>query len=298
MIIRAEALLRSKPSPDRETLVKSLSRNMCRCTGYMKIFDAVLCAAELKQGRARRNWPGRDNDRGVGTSVPRLDSPDTVDGAARYAADLKMDGMLHAKILRSPHHHARILSIDTSEARTLPGVAAGVTAEDIPGTPVNSNCQPQTWLFPADRARFLGEAIVAVAAETVEVAAEAVDRIKVDWEVLPGMPDLEDVLDGDGPELYPGMPNVSPPTEFHDGDIAKGFAEADVIVEDTYRTARREHAAMEPEAALAYVDDTGTLIVKSPLYHPFVQGQESEEWISRNQTEFDAWIAAAKAAVN
>ena len=135
MIIRAEALLRSKPSPDRETLVKSLSRNMCRCTGYMKIFDAVLYAAELKQGRARRNWPGRDNDRGVGTSVPRLDSPDTVDGAARYAADLKMDGMLHAKILRSPHHHARILSIDTSEARALPGVAAVVTADDIPGHP-------------------------------------------------------------------------------------------------------------------------------------------------------------------
>ena len=120
MIIRAEALLRSKPSPDRETLVKSLSRNMCRCTGYMKIFDAVLYAAELKQGRARRNWPGRDSDRGVGNSVARLDSPDTVDGAARYAADLKMDAMLHAKTLRSPHHHARILSIDTSEAGPCP----------------------------------------------------------------------------------------------------------------------------------------------------------------------------------
>ena len=275
MIIRAEALLRNKPSPDRETLVKSLSRNMCRCTGYMKIFDAVLYAAELKQGRARRNWPGRDSDRGVGNSVARLDSPDTVDGAARYAADLKMDAMLHAKTLRSPHHHARILSIDTSEARALPGVAAVVTAEDIPGTPVNSNCQPQTWLFPGDRARFLGEAIAAVAAETMEIAAEAVERIKVDWEVLAGMPDLEDVLEGGGPELYPGMPNVSPPTEFHDGDIARGFAEADVIVEDTYRTARREHAAMEPEAALAYVDEAGTLVVKSPLYHPFVQGQES-----------------------
>ena len=275
MIIRAEALLRKKPAPDRDTLVKSLSRNMCRCTGYMKIFDAVLYAAELKQGRARRNWADRDNDRGVGASVPRLDSPDTVDGTAKYAADLKMDGMLHAKIVRSPHHHARILSIDASEARALPGVAAVVTADDIPGTPVMSNCQPQTWLFPRDRARFLGEAIAAVAAETVEIAAEAVERIRVSYEVLQGMPDLEDAIAADGPELYPGMPNVSPPVEFHDGDIAAGFAEADVIVEDTYRTARREHAAMEPEAALAYVDETGTLVVKSPLYHPFVQGQQS-----------------------
>ena len=275
MIIRAEALLRKKPEPDRQTLVKSLSRNMCRCTGYMKIFDAVLYAAELKRGRARSNWADRDGNRGVGKSVRRLDSPDTVDGVAKYAADLKMDGMLHAKILRSPHHHARIVSIDTTKAKAMPGVAAVVTADDIPGTPVNSNCQPQTWLFPKDRARFLGEAIAAVAAETVEIADEAVNRIDVVWEVLPGMPDLEDVLDGDGPALYPPTPNVSPPTEFHDGDIARGFSEADVIVEDTYRTARREHAAMEPEAALAYVDETGKLIVKSPLYHPFVQGQES-----------------------
>ena len=275
MIIRAEALLRKKPEPDRQTLVKSLSRNMCRCTGYMKIFDAVLYAAELKRGRARSNWADRDGNRGVGTSVQRLDSPDTVDGTAKYAADLKMDGMLHARILRSPHHHARIVSIDTSEAKAMPGVAAVVTADDIPGTPVNSNCQPQTWLFPKDRARFLGEAIAAVAAETVEIATEAMDRIRIAYEVLPGMPDLEDVLDGDGPALYPPIPNVSPATEFHDGDISRGFAEADVIVEDTYRTARREHAAMEPEAALAYVDETGMLIVKSPLYHPFVQGQES-----------------------
>lgn len=275
MIMRTEALLRRNPEPDRETLVKSLSRNMCRCTGYLKIFEAVHYGAGLRQGRARSNRAGRDGNRGVGRSVQRLDSPDTVDGAAKYAADLKMEGMLHARILRSPHHHARILSIDTSAALAVAGVAAVVTADDIPGTPIMSNCQPQTCLFPKDRARFLGEAIAAVAAETAEIAAEAVDGIEVSYEVLPAVLDVEDVLDGHGPALYPPLPNLSPATEFHDGDVAAGFAEADVIVEDTFKTARREHAAMEPEAALACLDENGVLTIRSPLYHPFVQGQES-----------------------
>ena len=275
MIMRAEALLRNNPEPGRDDIVKSLSRNLCRCTGYLKIFEAVAYAAELRQGRARSNWSDKERARGIGATVQRKDTPGTVDGSAKYAADLKMDGMLHGRVLRSPHHHARILSIDTSAAAAMPGVEVVVTAADIPGTPAMSNCQPQPYVFPADRTRFLGEGIAAVAAQSEVAANAALEKIVVEYDPLPVILDVEDAMADGSPSLYGSEPNVSPAGELLDGDIDKGFAEADVIVEDTFSTSRREHAAMEPEAALAYVDEDGVLVVKSPLYYPFVQGQQS-----------------------
>ncbi len=275
MIMRTEALLRVNPAPGRADIVKSLSRNLCRCTGYTKIIEAVEYAAELRRGGGRRNWADRGRGRGVGVSVPRLDSPATVTGEARYAADLKRPGMLHAKVLRSPHDHALIRSIDTGKARAFPGVAAVVTAADIPGIAAMSNGQPQTYLFPADRTRFKGEAIAAVAAESEAAAACAAAAIEVDYEPLPPVIGIEDGLSPEAPSLYPPVANVSPENRFEDGDVERGFAEADAVVEDSFATARREHGAMEPEAALAYLDDDDTLVIESPLYHPFVQGQES-----------------------
>ena len=275
MIMRAEALLRLNPEPGRDDIIKSLSRNLCRCTGYLKIFEAVTYAAELKQGRARSNWSDKGQARGIGATVQRKDTPATVDGSAKYAADLKMDGMLHGRVLRSPHHHARILSIDTSAAATLPGVEAVVTAADIPGTPTMSNCQPQPFVFPADRTRFLGEGIAAVAATTEAIAIAALEKIVVNYEPLAPILDVEEAMADDSPSLYDTEPNVSSAGELHDGDIDQGFAEADIIVEDSFSTSRREHAAMEPEAAITYIDDDGVLIVESPLYYPFVQGQQS-----------------------
>jgi len=164
MILKTHTLLRSKPNPTRAEIVKSLSKNLCRCTGYTKIIDAVEYAAELI--RENRNGQGMDKPNGhaVGVSVARLDSPATVNGAAKYAADIKMQGMLYGKLLRSEHHHARIVSIDVSAAKELQGVKAVVTAEDIPGTPFLPNCQPQVYVFPKDRIRFKGEALAAVAA--------------------------------------------------------------------------------------------------------------------------------------
>ena len=105
--MRASALLMKNNNPTRAEVVKSLSLNMCRCTGYMKIIDAVLDAAKHLRSNAPPDVQPFVEGPMVGQSVPRLDSPDTVTGAAKYAADLKMDGMLHAKLLRSPHHHAR-----------------------------------------------------------------------------------------------------------------------------------------------------------------------------------------------
>ncbi|HLI11656.1 MAG TPA: molybdopterin cofactor-binding domain-containing protein [Alphaproteobacteria bacterium] len=274
MIMKANALLIGNNNPTRDEVVKSLSGNLCRCTGYMKIIEAVLKAAEMIRGNSAPE-PVESGGPVVGQSVPRLDSPHTVNGAAKYAADLKMDGMLHAKLLRSPHHHARILSVDTAEAAAMPGVCGVITAADIPGTPYLPNCQPQVFVFPRDKVRFRGEAVAAVAAVSEEIAEKALEKINVQYELLPSILDADDAMDPSAPLLFDGEPNVSATKEIVFGDIEKGFSQADVIVENTYSVPVREHAAMEPEAALAYKDDDGRIVIKTPLYHPFVQGQES-----------------------
>ncbi len=274
MILKTHTLLRSKPNPTREEISKSLSKNLCRCTGYTKIIDAVEYAGELI--RENRNGVGMDkpNGRAVGVSVARLDSPATVNGAAKYAADIKMDGMLYGKILRSEVHHARIVSIDVSQAEALDGVLAVVTADDIPGTPYLPNCQPQVCVFPEDRIRFKGEALAAVAAESEAIAEHALTLIKLDIDELPHAIELVDAAKKDAEPLYDHSPRVSEPEEVACGDIDNGFASADIIIENEYTVPVREHAAMEPESAVAHFSE-GKLTVHTGLYHAFVQGTES-----------------------
>ena len=276
MILRSAVLLKSKPEPSREDVTKALSKNLCRCTGYTKIIEAVQYAGELM----RRNAPGDQMEaapvgKSVGYNVPSRYTPDTVTGQAKYTADLKMDGMLHAKIYRSEVHHARILRYDLSKARSLPGVVAIVGPDDIPGTPYLPNCQPQVFIFPKDKIRFKGEALFAVAATSEKIALEAVSLIEVVVEELPHAIELSDAARPNSARLFDFTDNVSPVTEVSSGDINVGFSEADLVVEKEYSVPVREHAAMEPEAALAYEDSNGQLVIKSPLYHAFVQGTES-----------------------
>ena len=234
MILKTHTLLRSKPNPSRDEIVKSLSKNLCRCTGYTKIIDAVEYAAELLRENRDGVGMAKPNGHAVGVSVARLDSPATVNGTAIYAADIKMDNMLHGKLLRSEHHHARIVSMDISEAQAIEGVKAVITADDIPGTPFLPNCQPQVYVFPKDRIRFKGEALAAVAAVTEEIAEKALKSIKLEIEELPHAIELADAAQADAEPLYDHSPRVSKPEELSCGDVDAGFAEADVVIENHY----------------------------------------------------------------
>jgi aldehyde oxidoreductase len=267
IIMEACALLERNPHATRRDVVTSLSRNLCRCTGYVKIIDAVLHAGRTMRGGEAPAASGEAS--AGGTRVPKFDSEDQVTGRAKYAADLKKDGALVAKILRSPHHHARILGIDTSEAESLPGVEAVITARDIPGEPAMFNARPQPSLFARDKARFVGEAIAAVAATSEEAAAEAVGRIKVSYEVLRPVLDPLEAMRDDSEPIDPPCPNWVVAAKVTRGDVDEAFVRSDVIVAGTYRTAPREHAPMEPEAGLAYLDEDGRLIVHAPHHHPF-----------------------------
>ncbi|MEX1305806.1 MAG: molybdopterin cofactor-binding domain-containing protein [Rhodovibrionaceae bacterium] len=275
MIMKAHTLLQSKPDPSREEIVKGLSKNLCRCTGYTKIIEAVRYAADLINGQSTSaSEIELANGRAVGRSVARFDSPATVNGAAKYGADLKLPGMLYGKLLRSEVHHARILSLDVSEAAAMPGVEAVVTADDIPGTPYLPNCQPQVFVFPKDRIRFKGEALAAVAAISEEIAEAALRKIKLEIEELPHAVEIIEAAHPGAAPLYEGSSRLSPPEEIGCGDIEAGFAAADVIVENEYTVPVREHAAMEPESALATYED-GKLTLQTGLYHAFVQGTAS-----------------------
>ena len=270
IIMEAEALLNSNPNPTREDVVKRLSRNLCRCTGYTKIIDAVLYASELMRVGDKRvkrsNQPGPV----VGQRILRSDNRDHVTGLAKYAADLKLEGMLYAKILRSPHHHARILNIDTSEAEAMPGVEAVITYWDIPGNPIAPNHRPQPFLLAKDKVDYMGAAVAAVAAVSEEIAAEALTRIKVEYEPLPAVLDMLEAMKDDSIQILPSVKNAGLVTTVVQGDVEKGFAEADVIVENTYSTPTWEHAPMEPEAALAYMGEDNQIVIHAPHHHPYV----------------------------
>jgi CO/xanthine dehydrogenase Mo-binding subunit/aerobic-type carbon monoxide dehydrogenase small subunit (CoxS/CutS family) len=274
MIMKTANLLQNKPNPTRNEIVKSLSKNLCRCTGYTKILDAVEYAAELINDGRSGVSQGVGDGPAVGGNVSRLDSPGTVTGDAMYAGDMQMEGMLHARLLRSTQHHARIISIDTSEAEAMEGVECVVTADDIPGTPFLPNCQPQVYVFPKDRIRFKGEAIAGVAACTEAIAEEALKKIKVVVEELPHAIEIVDAMRKNAEPMYNHSPRVSPPEEVSCGNIEAGFAKADVIIQNDYTVPVREHAAMEPESALVYMDGR-KLVCITGLYHAFVQGTES-----------------------
>ncbi|MBI2305461.1 MAG: molybdopterin-dependent oxidoreductase [Chloroflexi bacterium] len=249
IIMETKAFLDGNPHPTREDVVRRLSRHLCRCTGYTKIIDAVLRSAQMLAGLPSVKGDGAV----VGQNVESLWVRDKATGKAQFAADIKMPGTVHAKILRSPHHRARILAIDTSLARALSGVLAVLTAVDIPGVnTMRKGPKGRQPVLAQDEVQFLGDAVAVVAATTEEIAAQALSYIKVDYQPL------EPVFH----PLQAPEENLDYRNRVDRGDVALGFARADIVVENTYSTPFQEHAYMEPDASLSYLDETGRIIVR------------------------------------
>ncbi len=204
----------------------------------------------------------------IGTPVPRIDALEKVTGKIAYTGDLSMPGMLHAKILWSAHPHALIRGIDTARARALPGVQAVLTAEDIPGPNRYGIAVLDQRVLAEGKVRGRADAVALVAAETEEIADEALRLITVDYQPLPAVHTIEAALAPDAPEVHEGG-NLFQHTTVRKGDVTAGFREADVIVEQTFRTQSMDHAPMEPEASLAYLDNAGVLNVLTATQYPF-----------------------------
>jgi CO/xanthine dehydrogenase Mo-binding subunit/aerobic-type carbon monoxide dehydrogenase small subunit (CoxS/CutS family) len=267
MVMAATSALRENPQAGIEEIKERLGGNICRCTGYTKIFEAVEIARDVIAGRltAAALDPDPAGNSFIGNNVRRLDAPSKVSGRLRYAGDMVMPGMLHMQVLRSPHPHARIRSIDVTAAEALPGVACVVTAADVPGEDgfgVFVHDQP---IMARGVVRYVGEAVAAVAAEDVLTAKEALHRIRVEYDELPAVYDPEDAMKIDAPVLHAYAPgNIVKHIPIRKGDVEQGFAEADLIVEERYETQQVEHAYLEPEAGIAYVDHDDVVTVISP----------------------------------
>ena len=202
----------------------------------------------------------------IGSRVPRPDGVDKVTGRARYGADAYAPGQLMGLVLRSPHAHARIKKIDTAKAEKLPGVKAVITAADLPDLTEGrrdlfdtlENCMAR------DRALYDGHAVAAVAAIDRNTAKQALKLIKVSYEKLPHVTDVDEAMQSDAPIVQPhiqqdGKPsNVAQRMEFGHGDIDEGLKEADVVIEKSYKTEQTHQGYIEPHACLASVSPDGT----------------------------------------
>jgi CO/xanthine dehydrogenase Mo-binding subunit len=214
----------------------------------------------------------------VGTRPLRPDGVDKVTGRAKFGADLHVANMLIGKVLRSPHAHARIKSIDTSKAEALAGVKAVITSADlcdlpsefIPAGEMMVNYRDMTRnMLAREKALYEGHAIAAVAAINDEIAAQALELIKVDYEVLPHVMDVAKAMEADAPLLHedmytigvepkPAKPsNIAKRVEFGLGDVAAGFAKADIVVEREFDTKPVHQGYIEPHACLASVSEDG-----------------------------------------
>ena len=209
----------------------------------------------------------------IGKSLPRPDAWEKVRGRPIFAGDFAVVGMLHARIVRSPYASARITRIDTAAAAALPGVVAVLTHADVPRNEMRMELpgrmaeatagavlatQP---VLAHDRVRFQGEPVVAIAAETPEAATAAAERVRVEYESLPGVYDPVSALEPGAPQVHEGG-NVLRRWHLRKGDLAAGWRMADVVVEHTYRTPFVDHAYMETETGVGWIDAEGVLTLR------------------------------------
>lgn len=255
LIMTAAALVEENPDPDEHDIKVALKDTYCRCTGYTSVIQAIQSAAREKRGEAP--LPVKDpavNEpmRVISRSVPPIEVREKVTGEAKYTDDYVFPGMLFARTLRSAYPHAKILSINTEKAAALPGVKAVLTHKDVPGENLHGLVYRDWPVLCSDVVRFVGDAVAIVAAETEELAAQALELIEVEYEPLPIVADPEYAHTPEAPVLHPNHEtgNLLKHIKVRHGDIEQGFAEADVIVEREYRTPTTEHAFLEPECAI------------------------------------------------
>lgn len=267
-VISTLALLEKHPNPTIEEIYKGLEFNICRCTGHNAIIRAVQQAA----GQPVPSLPDvKAPLQAIGRPLPRPDSVDKVTGKGIFADDLYVEGMLYAKALRSKYPHARLSDVDVTLAQSAPGVVAVITASDIPG---RKDCGVHEIDWPVlcyDKVRYVGDAIALVVADSEETAAKALALIQVHYEPLPVVVGPKEAHSPDSPVLHENHKtgNVLALFSLENGDLDKGFADADVIIEREYRTQAVEHAFLEPEAGLAVPEANGRITVYAGGQIPF-----------------------------
>jgi len=264
MVLCSKALLDRNPDPTEPEIRYALRNNYCRCIGYVKIVEAVRLAGKiLRTGvipeKGADGWH-------LGSRVQRLDAEEKVLGTGKYPDDYYPDGMLYGSALRSKYARARVLSIDASAARALPGVAAVLTAEDIPGqNKIGHLKHDQYTLIPVGGlTHYLGDAIALIAAGDRETVEKAKKLIKVEYEVLPAVHTIEEAAADGAPRVFDEeADNVCAHRHISRGNAAEAIRQSKYVLSRRFETPWTEHAFLEPECAVSYIDDDGDVFLYS-----------------------------------
>src|SRR6266498_3828736 len=324
-ILAAKALLDKNPNPSEEQVREAISGVLCRCTGYLKPVQAVLKAAAVMRGDEPVNWDSVNWDLGSFSDQPSNDQPGTspseqftnlltrpkvvvtpqtrtyqtvgkpekkvdavklVQGKPAFTADIDIRGMLYARVLRSPHAHARIKNIDTTKAKDLKGVRAVLTWQDIPRVVYSTAGQSDPIPGPLDafsldnKVRFVGDRVAFIAAETPEIAEKALSLIDVEYELLDAILDSRESMDSNAPQIHdepefvnfadsnPAR-NLAAEIRIDIGDVEKGFKEADEIFEAEYEVPKVQQAHIEPHVCVTYWDEDDRLVIRTSTQVPF-----------------------------
>jgi putative selenate reductase molybdopterin-binding subunit len=261
----------------RNDLGWAMKGNLCRCTGYRAIEDAINGVTHVD---------ARDGGSSIGRNAQAPAAAGIVTGRARYTLDVAIDGLLHMKLVRSPHPHARIISIDKTQALEVPGVRAVLSHADAPARLFSTarhefekNDPDDTRVFD-DVVRFIGQRVAAVVADTETAAEEGCRKLRVNYSVLPAVFDPEAAMRPGAPLLHDGKgkqerianadANIVAEIHTHMGDVEAGFREADLVHEATFETQRVQHASLETFSAIAWIDADDRLNIRSSTQVPFL----------------------------
>lgn len=256
IVMQANVLIDNSPSPSRDEIEKALTPNLCRCTGYKKIVDAIEYAAEAI--REKREIPKPKGQGKIGGKHPKYDADKLVLGQSPYVADMNFPGMLFGALKFSDHPRAKVISINTKKAETANGVIRVFTAEDIPGERYQGLIIPDWPLMIkiGEDTRYVGDVIAAVIAETEAQARDAVKLIEVEYGVKTPVSDPESALSKESPQIHPNG-NLLSETKVYRGNVELAFKDSAYISEGTYETQRIEHGYMEPECSVARPGENG-----------------------------------------
>ena len=263
MIMCTKALLDVNKEPTDEEIKYALRNNYCRCTGYVKIIDAVRIAAGIMREGV---IPQEDENWELGSRVARIDVGEKVLGTGKYPDDFYPEGMLYGVALRSKYPRARVLSIDTTKAEQLPGVEAVVTAKDIPGeNKIGHLKHDQYTLIPVGGlTHYLGDAIALVAAKDRETAEKAKKLIKVEYEVLPHIHTIEEAAAPDAPRVFDEEENnICAYKHISRGNATEAIEGSKYVISKHFETPWTEHAFLEPECAVSFYDEDGDIFIYS-----------------------------------
>ncbi|MCX6153403.1 MAG: molybdopterin-dependent oxidoreductase [Candidatus Kapabacteria bacterium] len=269
MVMRTKAFLDETPDPNHDEIKEAITGNLCRCTGYTKIFEAIETAAAYINGKPIKEikyqpQKGSIDLAVIGKRLAKLDAPDKATGRAIYTDDIVLPNMIYGKILFSPHAHAKIIFIDTSAAEALPGVKAVITGKDV--TNITWGTSPPRYdenVLAKDKVRYVGDPIAAVAALDDETCYKALKLIKIEYEILPAVFDPFEAMAEGAPRLFDHKyeRNINTHVDHHFGDVEKGFAEADYVREAKFTGNRIYQNPMEPHCAISEWDRHGRVTV-------------------------------------